>query len=233
MQIKLKVLQGSHEGKEIAVATERFLIGRSDSCNLRPKSESISRKHCILVVREGKVLVQDLKSRNGTFVNDKRLPVDRAKVLHPGDLLRVGKLSFEVMIEHGLKSAKRPEVSGVDDAAARTVEAGTGESRFEAVDVGDWLDEADQIDRVRKMSDGDTRQFQLSQLKESGDSGTGSVEGDDPSVSLELSSDGSSILKSKRPEKRKPGKLPSNLKTAMKENSRDAADDALKKFFTR
>lgn len=233
MQIKLKVLQGSHEGKEISVASEKFLIGRSDSCNLRPKSESISRKHCIIVVRDGKVLVQDLKSRNGTFVNDKRLPIDRAKVLRPGDFLRVGKLSFEVIIEHGLKAAKRPEVSGVDDAAARTVEAGASESRFEAVDVGDWLDEADQIDRVRKMSDGDTRQFQLDQLKQASATRDSQDPGSDESVSLELSTDDSKLIRAKRGEKPKPGKLPKDFKKAMKENSRDAADDALKKFFTR
>ena len=70
MQVKLKVLSGSHEGKEIGLTTEKFLIGRSESCQLRPKSESVSRKHCIIVIRDNRVLIQDLNSRNGTFVND-------------------------------------------------------------------------------------------------------------------------------------------------------------------
>lgn len=233
MQIKLRVLQGSHEGKEIDVAVEKFLIGRSDSCQLRPKSESVSRKHCIIVLRDGKVLIQDLKSRNGTFVNEKRLPSDRAKVLRAGDHLRVGKLQFELVIEHGLKSAKRPEVSGVDDAAARMVQAGTGESKFEAVDVSGWLEEADQIDRVRRSGDNDTRQFRLEQSSADAPSATSDADSSDGSVSMELSSDDSSITKSRRPKKQQPGKLPANYKKAMKENSRDAADDALKKFFTR
>lgn len=230
MQVSLKVLKGSHEGKEIPVSAEKFLIGRSDSCNLRPKSESISRKHCILVLRDGKVLVQDLKSRNGTFINEKRLPVDRAKVVNSGDILRLGKLSFEVVVQHGLTAAKRPEVSGVDDVARRTVDAGAGDSKFEAVDVSAWLDEADQIDRVRRSSDNETRQFQLESLK-TREPGT---KEDDSTVSKagDLSIDDSTDGKSKRV-KAKPGKLPEGYKKAMKENSRDAADDALKRFFTR
>ena len=227
MLVKLKVLQGNHEGKEITVSDEKYLIGRSDGCHLRPKSEAISRKHCILVIKDNKLLIQDLKSRNGTYVNDKKLPVDRAKVLKAGDRLRVGKLSFEVLIEHGLTGTKRPEVSDVQDAAARTVEAGSNESRFEAVDVGAWLDEADQIDRVRRQGDSETRQFRLDQIKAE----TSDVEDPNDGSSAELSVEDSKLEKKKS--KAKPGKLPSKFKAAMKENSRDAADDALKRFFTR
>lgn len=231
MQVKLKVLSGNHEGKEIPVSKEKFLIGRSDSCHLRPKSESISRKHCILVIREGKVLAQDLKSRNGTYVNEKRLPTDRAKVLQPGDVLKLGKLVFEIVIEHGLTAAKRPVVSGVEDAAARTVAAGSEESRFEDLNVNDWLEEADQIDRVRKMSDSQTRQYRLDQLP-APDSSTTDSDDSSGTNSTELSMDDSTLKKSKK-EKKEPGKLPAGLKKPRKDNSRDAADDALKRFFTR
>ncbi len=40
------------------------------------------------------------------------------------------------------------------------------DSKFEEVDVTSWLDEADQIDRVRKLSDPETRQFRLDEAKE-------------------------------------------------------------------
>jgi len=238
MQVKLKMLSGSHEGKEISISSEKFLIGRSETCQLRPKSESVSRKHCILVIKDNRVLVQDLKSRNGTYVNDKRLPVDKAKVVRGGDQLRVGKLLFEVVIEHGLQAAKKPLVADVGDAAARTVEAGSHDSRFEAVDVSAWLDEADQIDRVRKLSDPETRQFCVGESDS--DSGSGSVDpdsADDSTDSTELSVDESSSeasSKRTRPDKKKskPGKLPEGFKKAMTDNSRDAADNALKRFFS-
>jgi len=190
---------------------------------LRPKSESVSRKHCILVLRDNRLLVQDLSSRNGTFVNEKRLPTDKAKVLQSGDMLRVGKLEFEVVIEHGLQAPKKPEVTSVGDAAARTVES-SGDSRFEAIDVNSWLDEADQVDRVRKLSDPDTRQFRIDSVVSNDDS----TDGD----SDELSGDDSKLRKSKPPVKGEPGKLPTNANKATSNDSRQAADNALKKFFS-
>lgn len=222
MQVKLKVMTGSHAGLEIAVSGDKFLIGRGESCNLRPKSESVSRKHCILVIRDNRLLVQDLVSRNGTYVNDKRLPTDKAKVLSPGDQLRVGKIAFEVLIEHGLQAAKKAEVHSVGEAAARTVESNGG-SRFEAIDVNSWLDEADQVDRVRKLSDPDTRQFRVDPVDASK-----SAEGD----SDELSSDDTAVRKLQRAERSKPGKLPTDAKKSSSGDSRQAADHALKKFFS-
>lgn len=233
MQVKLKVMTGSHEGKEIGISAEKFLIGRSESCQLRPKSESVSRKHCIIVLRDNRVLIQDLKSRNGTFVNEKRLPPDQAKVLRAGDQLRVGKLMFEVVIEHGLQAAKKPEVANMGDAAARTVEAGANDSRCEAVDVGDWLDEADQIDRVRKLSDPETRQFRLDATIE-GAEASGEADGADSSELSVSDSSAAADAKAARKEKKKkgPGKLPQGFQKSMTDNSREAADDALKRFFS-
>jgi predicted component of type VI protein secretion system len=235
MQVKLKVQSGSHEGKEINVSSEKFLIGRSESCQLRPKSESVSRKHCIIVIKDNRVLIQDLRSRNGTFINEKRLPLDKAKVLKAGDELRIGKLKFEVIIEHGLQAPKKPEVADMGDAAARMVEAGGSDSRFEELDVNSWLEEADQIDRVRKLADPETRQFQVDVPSSAEGAVSADADSTDSSVSGDLSvddSDDSSVRKKKRPEKQKPGKLPENYRKSMAENSRDAADNALKRFFS-
>ncbi len=234
MQVKLKVLSGSHAGKEIGLTTDKFLIGRSESCQLRPKSESVSRKHCIIVIRDNRVLIQDLNSRNGTYVNDKRLPTDKAKVLSPGDEIKVGKLKFEAVIEVGLQAPKKPHVADMGDAAARTVEAGA-DSKFEEVDVTSWLDEADQIDRVRKLSDPETRQFRLDEAKEKEEEPK-SDSGDSTELSVSDSvAEGSgklSELKKQKKEKKGPGKLPAHYKAALADSSRDAADDALKRFFS-
>ncbi|WP_407699872.1 FHA domain-containing protein [Stieleria sedimenti] len=235
MQVKLRVMTGSHEGTEIPISGDKFLIGRSESCQLRPKSDSISRKHCILVIRDGRLLIQDLKSRNGTYVNEKRLPSDRAKVLSAGDSLKIGKLLFEVVIEHGLKGAKKPQVADIGEAAARTVQ--DSDSRFEEVDVTGWLDEADQIDRVRKLSDPDTRQFRIDDLKkaELEEDDDDSSSKDPSSDSTELSANDSSLLERLREQKKAKkgkGKLPEGLKKSMTDSSKAAADDALKRFFS-
>ena len=221
MQVKLKVASGSHLGREIVVNQQRFLIGRSDSCQLRPKSESVSRKHCILVQRDGKLLIQDLKSRNGTFVNEKRLPPDRAKVLKPDDKLRVGKLDFEVVIEYGLGGPKKPQVVDVKDAAARTVSA-SDDSKFEEVDINSWLEEADNVERDRKLGEPETRQLALE---------TRQIE-DDESTNGDLSVEEEKAEKRKIPEKKPPGKLPEGMKGPGTDNSIDAAGEALKKFFS-
>ena len=238
MKAKLRIKTGSLTGRELEIVGQKFLIGRSESCQLRPKSESVSRRHCILVMREGRLLLQDLGSRNGTFINDKRLPSDKAKVLRDGDVLRVGKLTFDVLIEHGLTEAKKPEVKSVAEAARRTVEHGSSEgSRMEESDITSWLDEADQIDRVRKITDPETRHMTLGG---GGDSSELSVDGSVPVAAKEdakkaAEADAGAVEDSKFSipgKKTKPGKLPAGMKMAMKENSRDAADDALKRFFS-
>lgn len=224
MQVFLKVASGSHSGKEIAIANDRFLIGRGDDCQLRPKSDSISRKHCVIAVRDGRALIQDLNSRNGTYVNEKRLPPDKAKILKAGDKIRVGKLEFEVVIAVAIGGAKKPEVKDVSDAADRTVKS-AADSRFEDVDISSWLDEADQIDRVRKSADPDTRQLRL-------DDTTAST-GDSSEISVEVDPEDSSNkrIPTKRPEKKAPGKLPKGAVGSQTNDSREAADAALKKFF--
>ncbi|MCA9134315.1 MAG: FHA domain-containing protein, partial [Planctomycetales bacterium] len=63
MQMQLKVVTGGHEGKLISVKHDKFLIGRSDECHIRPKSDSISRRHCAFVHKDGRILLVDLKSR--------------------------------------------------------------------------------------------------------------------------------------------------------------------------
>ena len=162
MQVSLKVLSGTHEGKLIQIKDEKFLIGRGDSCQLRPKSESISRKHCAIVQKDGRLLLVDLKSRNGTFINEKQVSPDKAKILKNGDRLRCGQLEFEVLLEVGIANSKQPEVQSVKDAAGRMTEQSSLDSR-ESVDISSWLSEADQIDRnvPAASEEFDTRQIAM------------------------------------------------------------------------
>ncbi|MEL7338174.1 MAG: FHA domain-containing protein, partial [Planctomycetota bacterium] len=130
-----------------------------------------------------------------------------------------GKLEFEVIIEHGLQAAKKPVVKDVADAAARTAST---DSRYEDVDIDTWLGEADAVDRVRRLSDPETRQFRVDQIQQDESS---KEDSQDMSVADESES------KFKRPDRSGPKKLPASAKAAMTENSRDAAQDALKRHF--
>ena len=102
MEVKLIVASGKNQGKEIPLPGQQFLIGRGEGCQLRPASERISRKHCAIIVSEGRVIVRDLGSTNGTSVNDERIAGDRE--LKNGDKLNVGGvLEFEIQftVERG------------------------------------------------------------------------------------------------------------------------------------
>lgn len=97
MLVKLLVLEGQHQGLSIKLPLTQFVIGRDPTCHLRPASTDVSRFHCAIAQRDRQVLVRDLKSTNGTFVNDERI-VGTARVQN-ADVLRVGPLRFQFEID--------------------------------------------------------------------------------------------------------------------------------------
>lgn len=217
MQVSLKVVSGTHEGKVIPIKDEKFLIGRGESCQLRPKSESISRKHCAIVQKDGRLLLVDLKSRNGTFINEKQVSSDKAKILKNGDRLRCGQLEFEILLEVGIANSKQPEVQSVKEAAGRMTEHSNQDSR-ESVDIGSWLSEADQIDRSVEF---ETRQVAMEETTQLEGTQVAEVEAAAPLPA-----------KPKRPEKREPIKLPKQAVTGpASKDTKDAASETLKKYF--
>jgi predicted component of type VI protein secretion system len=99
MKLSLVVLvAGKQEGKVLEIKTPQFVVGRDPECHLRPASPMISKRHCALIQKEGKVYIKDFGSTNGSFVNDQ--PVQNAVVqLNNGDRLKIGPLLFEVRLE--------------------------------------------------------------------------------------------------------------------------------------
>jgi predicted component of type VI protein secretion system len=137
MQVRVKILHGSNAGQEVKIPTPKCLIGRGDECHLKPQSDAVSRKHCVIITTDTEVVVRDLNSRNGTFVNGER--VGEESVLLSGDQLRVGPLEFEMVIEQTAAKAKRPKVSDIKEAVARTAEGGTSSATSDLGEVTDWL----------------------------------------------------------------------------------------------
>lgn len=72
MNVKLVVASGKSAGKSIAVKGNKLLIGRAEECDVRPLSEEVSRRHCAIHIGPSGVTVEDLKSRNGTFLNGEK-----------------------------------------------------------------------------------------------------------------------------------------------------------------
>jgi len=233
MKVKLKLVKGPDAGKELRIPTPKCVIGRGEDCHLRPKSDAISRKHCVIYVKEGELLVRDLNSKNGTLVNGDRIAEDR--VLKAGDTIQFGPLAFEIVIDHALGGDKKPKVSSVKEAAARTTAGGKDTVMLDDGDISDWLEEADQQDRLRRRADPETRQLRLDEtdqvslqkkLEAKSEPDTGEKEVPAESDSKEIPVPG------KAKGKKVFGKLPQRPE-AETANSRDAAAAMLKKFFNK
>ena len=137
MDVKLIVLGGKHPGQEIVVPGPEFVIGRAPECNLRPNSNMVSRRHCMIALAEGRVTIRDLGSRNGTLVNDEKIAGEHE--LRTGEKIKVGPLEFEVQLSTSVSGKKKPKVKSVQEAAARAVEA--AKPRDNEADISRWLDE--------------------------------------------------------------------------------------------
>jgi tRNA A-37 threonylcarbamoyl transferase component Bud32 len=74
------------------------IVGRSPEAQFFLNAVSVSRKHCALLLNEGKVFVEDLGSRNKVFVNDQA--ITRAE-LTDGCRLQIGKIPFLVKFLEG------------------------------------------------------------------------------------------------------------------------------------
>jgi hypothetical protein len=72
---------------------QELLLGRSRSCDLTFSNLNVSRRHALLVFRDGSWILRDLESTNGTFVNGVR--VHRCE-LRPGDWLELGDEALRV-----------------------------------------------------------------------------------------------------------------------------------------
>jgi hypothetical protein len=77
----------------LAVSLNRTLIGRSLDCDIRVANHEVSRHHVIIFREDGNIMVTDLNSANGTFVNTVRL-ADRPVPISAGDTVMLGNLSF-------------------------------------------------------------------------------------------------------------------------------------------
>jgi len=231
MQVKLKILKGSNVGKEVKLPVPKCLIGRTEGCHIRPQSDAISRRHCVIVTTDQEVVIRDLNSRNGTIVNGQRITEE--VVLLNGDVVKVGPLEFEVMIEHTAAKVKRPAVHDLKDMLSRTAQSGSAHGSTITMDLGNinnWLDEADAVAKAQRIADPDTRQFKIDET----DPGKVVAEktGDTKAGEAATSDTGSKADIPKKTEKKEPGKLPPRPSTQSKD-SREAANESLKKFFNR
>ena len=94
MTWKLQAISGELEGQEVIVDRD-MLVGRHQDADIQLQSAEISRRHAAFLLKDTALWVQDLKSSNGTFVNDIRL--EQEKLLKEGDIVQFASIKFNVL----------------------------------------------------------------------------------------------------------------------------------------
>lgn len=77
--------------------TTEVLIGRSPTASYSVRNETVSSNHARLVYRQNQWWVEDLRSTNGSFLNEERIYTPT--VVMNGDDLRCGQVNIQVKIE--------------------------------------------------------------------------------------------------------------------------------------
>ncbi len=96
MRPRLLVLSGPLKDSTIPLSDAEVTIGREASNAIAVSDPSVSRKHCHIGAHDGRFLVRDLESRNGTLVNG--TPVEEHWLQH-GDTISAGDSSFLFLLE--------------------------------------------------------------------------------------------------------------------------------------
>ncbi len=107
-----------YKTRGIRVHPGEYLIGRSRGCHIIIDDDLVSRRHACLTYEEPlRLALRDLESRNGVFVNGKRIG-DELRGLADGDIFTIGSEEFYVYFEQldALDSAKLA-MDKLDDAS--------------------------------------------------------------------------------------------------------------------
>ncbi len=102
----LVVLAGPNLGEMYPVEGAEAFVGRGEGASIRLKDDAISRKHVRLALRGNEVLIEDLRSANGTLVNG--APLTGATRLRDGDQIQLGattilKFTFHDKLEEAFR----------------------------------------------------------------------------------------------------------------------------------
>lgn len=157
----LEVLNGVAEGKKLHLTDEtgEFTVGRDPECDFPINEYAISRHHAKVLKRWGGIAIRDLESKNGTFVNNRRVIEE---YLHDGDRVAFGtivcifrnpqEINLAAMEEVAPKSRPAPispqEIPGLEEEpepamqAEEEAEAGPTEElpEEESEAVREWAD---------------------------------------------------------------------------------------------
>src|SRR5438552_5583194 len=69
----LTFIKGVNQGTTVPLDGEKIILGRNADCTVVLNVPAVSREHAVIRRIQGKFYIEDMKSRNGTFVNNKEV----------------------------------------------------------------------------------------------------------------------------------------------------------------
>src|SRR5262245_52732927 len=99
---KLVVLSSGMAGRTQELSADKVTIGRVEDNTFQIAEPSVSSHHCEVFLRGSDVVVKDLDSTNGTFINGEKTT---EAVLKPGQTLRLGQVEMKLETEGAPSSA--------------------------------------------------------------------------------------------------------------------------------
>src|SRR5688572_3701776 len=113
---RLKVISGPGVGSELELDDGELTIGRAPENALVINDNNVSRVHArVRVAGPNRISVEDAGSRNGVYVNDRKLDGEQAAAIAPGDRVVIGQSILEFVGEDG---GARPRTGNVARGAA-------------------------------------------------------------------------------------------------------------------
>lgn len=88
-------IHGPELGKKYTLQETEFTIGREEGNHIVVDLDNVSRRHAMIIRKQGRMLVKDLGSTNGTYLNDQE--VTQETPLRSGDLIKVGGSIFKFL----------------------------------------------------------------------------------------------------------------------------------------
>lgn len=95
MQVELSIKNKKANLSQLVV-NRTVVFGRGRNVGIRLTHDQVSRAHCRLIVDDDQVMIEDLGSSNGTFVNGHRLEKGQQEPVSEGDTIAMGPIHFEV-----------------------------------------------------------------------------------------------------------------------------------------
>ena len=87
----IEVLRGPTKGDLIFLKDEKNTFGRGDDCTVLLDDITVSRHHCEIISKDGDLILTDIGSTNGTYVNSNQ--IESCKI-ETGDVMQIGKFVF-------------------------------------------------------------------------------------------------------------------------------------------